>query len=94
MPGRPVTRVDWVARSVAELQASDPEMAAFVPECDEREAWAPTAPANQGDTTQRAGDMSTRSKGIKKTFVVTCVRVCGISCPFAPVSLSSIHPYR
>jgi len=39
-PGRPVTQVDWVARSVAD-QASDPEMAVFVAESVEREAWAP-----------------------------------------------------
>jgi len=51
-PGRTVTQVDWVAQSVVELQVSDPAMAAFVAECDEREARAPTAPPHQGDTTQ------------------------------------------
>ena len=54
-PGRTVTQVDWVVQSVAELEANDPEMAAFVAECDEREARAPTAPPNQGDTTQGVG---------------------------------------
>jgi len=83
-PGRPVTQVDWIARSVAELQAIDPEMAAFVTECDEREARAPTGPANQGVTTQRDGGLSTQPKGIKKSF----------SCLWLPVSVcvaSRVH---
>jgi len=67
-PEHPVTQVDWVALSVVELEASDPEMAVFVAECDEREAQVPTAPANQGQTTRGAGGGTTQSKGIKKTF--------------------------
>jgi len=67
-PGRLVSQVDWVARSVAEVQANDPEMVAFVAECDEREARAPTAPANQGDTTQGVGGVSVQPKGIKEIF--------------------------
>jgi len=96
-PARTVTQVDWVAQSVAELETNDPEMAAFVTECDEREARAPTAPPNQGDTTQGVVVVSVQSKGIKKKnflFVVTCVCVCGISCPFAVVSVSFVQPYR
>jgi len=68
------TQVDWVARSVAELQAIDPEIAAFVTECDERDARevcvasSPTGPANQGVTMPGAGGLSTQSKGIKKSF--------------------------
>ena len=76
-PGRTVTQVDWVVQSVAELEANDPEMAAFVAECDEREARAPTAPPNQGDTTQGVRGVSVQSKGIKKTF----------PCLWLPVSL-------
>ena len=55
-PGRTVTQVDWVAQTVDELQASDPDMAAFVAECDERDehyVQAPHAPPHQGDVTQR-----------------------------------------
>jgi len=61
-------QVDWVAQSVAELEANDPAMAAFVAECEEREARAPTAPPHQGDTTQGVESVSIQSKGIKKTF--------------------------
>jgi len=66
-----------VAQSVAELEVSDPAMAAFVVECDEREARAPTAPPHQGDTTQGVESVSIQSKGIKKTF----------PCLWLPVSL-------
>ena len=73
-PGRSVTQVDWVSRSVTELQAIDPEMAAFVTECDERDARevcatsSITGPANQGVTTPWAGGLSAQSEGIKKSF--------------------------
>ena len=53
-------------------------------ECDEREARAPTAPLNRGDTTQGVGGVSVQSKGIKKTF----------PCVWLPVSVcvaSRVH---
>jgi len=67
-PGRTVTQVDWVAQTVAELEVSDPAMAAFVAECDARDARAPTAPPHQGHVTPRDESVSIQSKGIKKTF--------------------------
>jgi len=70
-PGRTVTEVNWVAQTVHELQANDPDMAAFVVECDERDkryTQAPHAPPHQGDVTQRDKRVSIQSKGIKNTF--------------------------
>jgi len=63
-PGRTVTQVDWVAQNVAELEVSDPAMAAFVAECDARDARAPTAPPHQGHMTPRDESKRIQSKGI------------------------------
>jgi len=63
--GRTVTQVNWVAQSVAELEANDPEMVAFVADFDKGAARAHIA---QGYTTQGVGGVSVQSKGIKKTF--------------------------
>ena len=60
-----------MAQTVHELQANDPDMAAFVVECDERDkryTQAPHAPPHQGDVTQRDKRVSIQSKGIKNTF--------------------------
>jgi len=86
-PGRTVTQVDWVAQTVDELQVNDPDMAAFVAECDardERYARAPPAPPHQGDGTKKNESVSIQSQGIKKTF----------PCLWLPVSLcvaSRVH---
>jgi len=95
-PGRTVTQVDRVAQTVAELEVSDPVMAAFVAECDARDARAPTAPPHQGYMTPRDERVSIQSKGIKKTFprLWLPVSLCGVSRPFAPVSVSCVQPYR
>jgi len=85
-----------VAQTIAELEVSDPVMVAFVAECDGRDARAPAAPPHQGNMTPRDESVSIQSKGIKKTFsffVVTCVFVCGVSRPFAPVSVSCVQQY-
>ena len=76
-----------MAQTVDELQANDPDMAAFVVECDERDkryAQAPHAPPHQGDVTQRNESVRIQSKGIKKTS----------PCLWLPVSLcvaSRVH---
>jgi len=68
-----------VARSVAELQATNPEMADFVAECDEHDAQEACAasstagPANQGVMTPWAQSLSTQAEGIKKSFPCQCL---------------------
>jgi len=94
-PGCTVTQVKWVAQSVAELEANDPEMVAFVVEFDKGKVRAHIAPSNQGYTTQGVGVVSVESKGIKNYFLVCgYLCVCGISYPFNPVRVSFVQPYR